>query len=303
MTALPARLAVLAACLLAACNPSGGGTRPAPSADAVVASFNFPESRLLAEMYAQALEETGMTVRREFDLGPRELVLPALRQQLVDVVPEYLGTLLTAVDPASGADRADPEAVRAALAGTLAGWGLQLLSPAPAQNQNGLTVTRATAARLGLERTSDLVPVASRLTVGGPPECPERRYCLPGLEEVYSLRFKGFVPLARDVHVRRALEDGVIDVGVLFTTDGILAGDDFVLLADDRGLQPAENVVPLVRSGLPRAGEVAGALDAVSAGLTTENLRFLNWRVAVAGKTTAAEARGWLIRHSLIDRS
>jgi osmoprotectant transport system substrate-binding protein len=294
-----------AALVLAAC---GGGGHKAPSAPAegvAVASFNFPESRLVAEIYAQALEDEGVQVRRELDLGPRELVLPALRQGRVDIVPEYLGTALTAVAPAATVDRSDPDAVSRALAEAVEPWDLRVLRYADAQNQNGLVVTRAAAERLALRTTSDLDRVARRLTLGGPPECPTRRYCLEGLADVYGLHFAVFVPLAGQSYVRQALEDFVIDVGLLFTTDGTLAGDDLVLLEDDRHLQPAENLVPVVRSevlDLADGQRVAAALDEVSQRLTTANLRFLNWRVSVAGNEVASEARGWLIRQGLVER-
>ena len=303
----PGGFAQIAAVLLvlAACGGAGHETPSAPDEGVAVASFNFSESRLVAEIYAQALEDEGIPVRRELDLGPRELVLPALRQGRVDIVPEYLGTALTAAAPAVTVDRSDPDAVSSALAEAIEPWDLRALSYADAQNQNGLVVTRATAERLAVRTTSDLGRVARRLTLGGPPECPSRRYCLEGLAEVYGLRFAAFVPLAEQSYVRQALKDYVIDVGVLFTTDGILAGDDLVLLDDDRGLQPAENLVPMVRSDVLEAADgrrVAAALDQVSHRLTTANLRFLNWRVSVAGNDPASEARGWLIRQGLVDR-
>jgi osmoprotectant transport system substrate-binding protein len=301
-----ARLARTAGVVLALAACGGGHEAPsAPAEGVAVASFNFAESRLVAEIYAQALEDEGIPVRRDLDLGPRELVLPALRQGRVDIVPEYLGSALTAAAPAATVNRSDPEAVRAALAEAVHPWGLRVLSYADAQNHNGLVVTRAAAERLDLRTTSDLGPVARRLALGGPPECPSRRYCLEGLADVYGLRFAAFVPLARQSYVRQALEDHVIDVGVLFTTDGLLAGDDLVLLDDDRGLQPAENLVPMVRSDVLEAADgrrVAAALDEVSRRLTTANLRFLNWRVSVAGNDPASEARGWLIRQGLVDR-
>ena len=291
--------------LLAGCEAGVHEDRPAPDEGLVVASFNFPESRLLAEIYAQALEDEGVPVRRELDLGPRELVLPALRQGRIDLVPEYLGSALTAAAPAATVDVSDPEAVSLALAEAVRPWGLRVLRHAEAQNQNGLVVTRATAARLALRTTSDLGPVAGMLSLGGPPECPSRRYCGQGLADVYGLHFAAFVPLAGQGYVRQALDDHVIDVGVLFSTDGALAGDDLVLLDDDLGLQPAEHVVPMVRAeALATAGSerVIEALDEVSRVLTTASLRFLNWRVVVAGHDPASEARGWLIRQDLIER-
>ena len=297
---------VVVALVVTACGGEPRGSAPAPASGVRVASFNFPESRLLAEIYVQAIEDEGVPVRRELDLGPRELVLPALRQDLVDVVPEYLGTALTTVEPGTSIEGLGTEEVRRQLAATVEPWGLAVLEAAAAQDQNGLAVTRATAEREGLAVVSDLAPLASELVLGGPPECPQRRHCLQGFEEVYGLRFESFVPLEGADLVRRALEDEVIDVGVVFTTDGVLAGDDLVLLADDRGLQPVENVAPLVRRDLldgPDGRTIEAALDEVSGRLTTANLRFLNWRVTMAGNTPADEARAWLIRQGLIERS
>jgi osmoprotectant transport system substrate-binding protein len=272
----------------------------------VVTSFDFSESELLGEVYAQALEGAGVPVRRELRLGPRELVLPALRQGLVDVVPEYLGTALAAVtaDGERVEPAAEPGTTHRRLDEALRREGLRALRPAAAQNQNGLAVTRQTADRLGLDTTSDLVAHAGQLALAGPSECPRRPYCLQGLSAVYGLSFRDFVPYDAETQRVTALEEGVVDVAVLFSTDGLLAAADLVLLADDRGLQPAENVVPVVSDrAVERFGEpVVERLDAVSDELDSAGLRFLNWRVEVAGQDVAAEARAWLLRHDLLPR-
>lgn len=278
-------LALLVPLALAGCR-SGAPVPTAQHRDAVVvASFDFPESVLLAEIYLQALRAAGVPVRRELRLGPRELVQPALRQGLVDLVPEYLGT--------------------ARSAGSLGGPGLRALRPAPAQDQNGLVVTRATARRLGLSTVSDLRGVASGLTFTGTRECRTRALCLPGLRRVYGITFGRVLPLDTEPQRVAALHEGVADVALAFTTDGRLATGDLVLLRDDRRLQPAENVVPVVTErAVARFGQrVVTTLDQVSALLTTENLRFLNWRVDVGGNDARAEARGWLRRHGLVTRS
>jgi osmoprotectant transport system substrate-binding protein len=269
----------------------------------VVASFDFSESALLGEVYAQALEEAGVPVRRELRLGPRELVLPALRQGLVDVVPEYLGSALAAVSP-TAAPTADGPALTAELATALRPDRLRVLRPSTAQDQNGLAVTRETAGRLGLRTTSDLRRHSGSLVLGGPAECPHRPYCLEGLQRVYGLRFKGFLPYATEAQRVTALEQGVVDVAVVFTTDGLLAAGDLVLLADDRHLQPREQVLPVVSErAVARYGpRVVRTLDAVSAALDSAGLTFLNWRVEVAGGDVRAEARGWLLRHGLAAR-
>lgn len=250
----------------------------------VVASFNFPESELLAEMYAAVLENEGIEVERQLGLGPREIVGPALLQGHVDVVPEYIGSALPSIS--------EP------------GSGVRLLTPAAAQNQNALVVTRSTAERLGLETLSDLATHASDLTLGGPSECPEREFCLRGLARVYGMTFAAFVPLDGASRTYRGLQEGVVDVAVMFTTDGHLAMRDLVTLADDRHLQPSENVVPAVRDEVvEQHGErVAAAIDRVSERLTTTSLRLLNWRVSIAGRSPRAEAEGWLLRQGLLPR-
>jgi len=292
---------VLVLLVLAACGrpvpPKVPDRPPSRTDDAVVvASFDFPESAILGELYAQALEGAGVPVRRELLLGPRELVAPALEQGLVDVVPEYLGTALAYL----GGEQPEPateEATHERLAEAFAPLGVRLLEPARAEDQNSLVVTEGTALVYDLRTTSDLADVATTFRMGGPPECPERAFCLQGLEQVYGLQFGRFVPLDSGGPLTlAALREQNVDVGVLFSTDPNLVGREFVELADDRSLQPAENVVPAVRAAvLERWGnELREPLDAVSAALTTEELRELNRQVVLGGATPRRAARTWL---------
>jgi osmoprotectant transport system substrate-binding protein len=278
------RVLVCAACLTlalagTACTASGGST-PGPAADTghpviVVGSFDFPESVMLAYLYADALAGLGYPVRVLPRLGTRELVHPALMAGLLQLVPEYTGSALEFVS--LGLVRATPSAAAAAeaLAVTIAGRALIIGRPAAAQHGNAIVVTAPTAARYRLRRISDLIPVANRLVFGGPPECPERACCLSGLRLTYGLRFRKFVPLdAGGPSTRQALAAGDINVALLFTTDPVIKTQHLVVLTDDRGLQPAENVIPMLRratAGRYGAGLLA-ALDAVSARLSTAGL-------------------------------
>jgi osmoprotectant transport system substrate-binding protein len=178
------------------------------------------------------------------------------------------------------------------------------MTAAAAQDQNGLVVTDTTARRLGLRKVSDLRRAASRLVLGGAPECPDRPYCLPGLRTVYGLGFARFLPFDTEPQRVTALREGVVDVVVLDTTDGNLATGDLILLADDRHLQPAENVVPVITSSAMARYEkqLAGVVNAVSAQLTSKALLFLDWRIEVAGADVLAEARAWLERHGILPR-
>jgi osmoprotectant transport system substrate-binding protein len=305
------RTAALAACLLmaaplAGCQHAAGpaGRARARAGPVVVASFNFPESELLAAIYGLALRHAGIPVRLQLGLGPRELAEPALEQGLVGFVPEYLGTALASIEPHPSVAMTNPAAVRAALARAFAAWNVAVLTPARAQDQNGVAVTRATATRLHLRTLSDLRRAAGGLALGGPPECPSRPYCLPGLRSAYGLRFARFLPFGTEQQRVTALRDGVVNAAVLFTTDGNLADGSLVLLADNRHLQPAENVVPVVTARvLARYGSrLTTAADTVSAQLTSAELRFLNWRTEVAGHGVLAEARAWLQRHGILPR-
>lgn len=303
-------MAALGAGLLGACSSASApeGTPTGGRAPVVVASFNFPESELLARIYADALEHAGVPVRLELDLGTREMVMPALHGGLVDAVPEYLGSALAAVRPQAvtqGGPAPGVSAERDRLAAALAAWHVEVLAPAGAQDQNGLAVTGATARRYGLRAISDLAPVAPRLALGAPSECPTRPYCLVGFRSVYGLRFSRFTPFDAEPQRVTALDQGVVDVAVIFTTDGELATGRLVLLDDDRHLQQPENVVPVVSARAVRTygASVVSTLDAVSARLTTAALVFLNWRIGPGGKTVADEARGWLQRQGLLPRS
>lgn len=248
-----------------------------------VASFDFPEGRLLAELYGQRLRAAGFAVDVLDGLGTRELVQPALRQGLVDVVIDYTGSLLAY----AGGSRADthgtPEEVHAALVRRLSGLDLTVLPFAGAEDANGFAVRADVARAHQLTKVSDLAPLAGRLTFGGPPECASRPYCLAGLTEVYGLRFAAVRPQPSRAATATALASGEIDVGMLETTYGRLGDRRVTMLLDDRNLQPRENVVPVVRSELVRryGARLTGPLDEISDRLGTALLIRLNRLAAV----------------------
>jgi osmoprotectant transport system substrate-binding protein len=290
---------VLTSCVEIGSPPPEIRTGPIESQDPnaiVVGSFDFTESRILAHLYALALREEGLQVDLETDVGPREVLSPALEQGLIDIVPEYLGTALQFMSIGRSDPTPNTAAAHASLKEELAPRGLEVLAPAPAQDQNGFVVRPATAEEYDLENISDLEPVAKTLRFGGPPECPTRPFCLQGLEQTYDLDFESFVALDTGGPVTvTALQQEQVDVALLFTTDPHIASGDFVLLEDDRRLQPAENIAPIVRSEVvDRHGRrVATALDAVSARLTTAELSDLNAAVDLDGRSPEDVAREW----------
>jgi osmoprotectant transport system substrate-binding protein len=182
------------------------------------------------------------------------VVAPALAGGLIEFLPEYTGTALR-FSSLGDVEPADDLATAAAqLAAALADADVTVLEPAPAEDANAFVVTRETAARLGLERLSDLAPVAADLVFGGPAACPSRPLCLAGLRRVYGIRFADVVELdAGGPMTKQALRSNAVDVALLFTSDPALGDGRYVALDDDRALQPAENIVPLVRSELNHA--------------------------------------------------
>jgi osmoprotectant transport system substrate-binding protein len=301
---------VVLALALSACSSAGGrvgsaaSQPPRPHGTVItVGSFDFPESVLLAEIYGQALAAEKLPVRVLPDLGPRELVDSALMNGLLQIVPEYAGSALEFFSLGRMSVGSDSGAATKALAGWVAGRGLIAGSPAPAQDSNAIVVTAATAARYHLRSITDLARLAPHLRFGGPPECPGRAYCLPGLKRVYGLHFRQFVALdAGGPLTLQALDAGYIDVALLFTTDPNIAARHLVILADDRGLQPAENVTPLVRrEAIVRYGpKLLAVLDKVSALLDTGTLRGLDARVELQGHDPRLVAANWLRAHGLI---
>ena len=179
----------------------------------------------------------------------------------------------------------------------MSGRGLVTGRPAAAQDGNAIVVTAATAARYKLGTISDLAKAAGRLIFGGPPECVENPACLPGLKLIYGLRFREFVPLDSGGPLTlQALTGGDIGAALLFTTDPAIRAQHLVVLADNRSLQPAENVVPVLRRAtVDRFGAgLLSALNAVSARLSNAALTALDTQVELDGRAPRAVAERWL---------
>lgn len=159
---------------------------PALTGSLVIGSTNFGEQEIMANIYAEALEARGMSIQLRLKLGSREVVAPALEKGDIDLYPEYTGTYLTFLGGTASGDLAKVMTDLRAAAGSR---GVTVLEPSPADDVNALVVTRATADKYGLRTISDLAKVSDRLTLGGPPECPERDFCIKGYREVYGLQF------------------------------------------------------------------------------------------------------------------
>jgi osmoprotectant transport system substrate-binding protein len=261
-----------------------------------IASYDFAENQVLAELYAQTLRHKGLRVEIITGLGPREIVEPALEQGQVDLVVDYLGTALDFLSPGDSRTHGSSDSVYAALREKLASHAITALPYAAAQDQNGFAVTKELATSRSLTKLTDLTAIAGALTFGGPPECPSRRYCLAGLTVTYGLHFKAVRSVPTRAATATALMSGEVDVGLLETTDPRLADGQLRLLVDDKQLQPRENVVPLVRDEVSRryGDRLIGAVQEVTSLLSTETLISLNRSVQINGQTSAQAAAAWL---------
>lgn len=247
-------------------------TDPADSSTIVIGSANFPESELLAEMYAQALEAEDITVERKFNIGARDLYLAALEDGSIDLLPEYNGALLSSLmEGGAPEDLTSPEDVYDALVEELP-EGIIALEQSDAEDKDTLAVTQETAAEYDLETIEDLVPVAGELSVAAGPEWAERYQGLEGLKDLYGVEFGEFQPLdAGGPLTKDALLSGDVDVANIFSTDSTIKTEDLVVLEDTKNLYLSENIVPIIRES-KATDTVKAALNEVSAVLTTENL-------------------------------
>jgi osmoprotectant transport system substrate-binding protein len=301
-----AAAALAATVSLAACganndplsNDTGNGSSNAPST-VTIGSANFAESELLAEIYSQALEAKKVQVKRQFNIGARELYLKALQDGSIDLLPEYNGALLSALSKGGAPEGVStPDDVLAALKKVLPS-GTEVLEQSAAEDKDTLTVTQATATKYNLKTIDDLKPVAGKLSIGAGPEWQERYQGLKGLDQVYGVKFKTFKPLdAGGPLTLNALLKGQIDVGNIFSTDSAITTNKLVVLDDPKNLYLAENILPLIRSQANNPA-VSGALNAVSAKLTTENLTTYLAKVQVDKQDTAAVAKAFLTENGL----
>jgi osmoprotectant transport system substrate-binding protein len=291
-----AALAVLAT-IAAAC---GSTNTPAPASKGTVtvAGFNFPESSILAELYGQALSHDGYTVNYKLLLGTREVVAPAIKSGQIDIYPGYAATELEFYNNGAGEANGDAAATTAKLNSHLSSLGLLALTPSAAVDQNAFAVTKATQAKYSLTKLSDLTPIGNQLVLGAGPECPTRPFCEPGLKTTYGITFKDFKALDTDGPLTRAaFKNGTIQVGLVFSSDADLNQAGLVVLQDDKHLENADNVVPIVRQSVATA-EMTAVLNKVSAGITTADLVTMNGQVELLHQDADAVATAYLQQHN-----
>ena len=269
---------------------------PAQTTSLNVAAKNFAGAQVLSQVWGQALAAQGAHVTFTDDVGPTETVFPALQAGTFDAYADYQGTLLSFLGGTPTANRAK---THAALVAKLRGTGITVSDAAPAVDVNGFYVTRKTANHFDLRTVSDLARVAPKLTIGAPPECPTRPLCLGAASQrAYGLKFARFVPIdPNGAATEKALHRGTIDVAVLFTGSSVIP-DDAVLLRDDKGLQPADNPV-LVMRDVAATADTMRVANTVSAAITTNAYNTMSLAISRQRQDPTEVAARFLADHQL----
>ncbi|MCI1675175.1 MAG: ABC transporter substrate-binding protein [Ancrocorticia sp.] len=292
---------------LSACSSPGvsGSDQTSGSSDSsstiTVGSANFTESEILANIYAIALRDAGYDVKEKFNIGSREVYIPALEDSSIDLIPDYTGNLLSYLDSSATATAADD--VDAALPAALKAKGLAMGTPAPAEDKDSIVVTEQTAKEWNLKEIGDLAAHNDELTFGGTPEFKERAVGLPGLKANYGVVPSNYVAIADGggPATVAALVDGTVKAANIYTTSPDIPANNFVVLEDPKNNFPAQNVVPIFREGAVDSAALE-VLNKVSAELTTDDLLSINAEVSGDAKMEPkAAAEQWLEDKGLIN--
>ncbi|MBW1598941.1 ABC transporter substrate-binding protein [Streptomyces sp. JJ38] len=305
--------AVLAAGLTACGGESleeeGGTAGEQDKGSLVVGSAGFTESEIMARMYAQLLAEAGYDTRVQ-RVANRELYEPSLEKGEIDVVPEYAATLAEFLNAkVNGAEKAtakpvasnDVDATMAALEKLAEERGLAVLEAGDAVDQNAFAVSADLADAHGLTTLTDLGEKGLAVKLAAGDECPERPFCQPGLEKTYGIDIAALDPKGvGTVQAKQSVADGTNDMVLTTTTDATLEQFGLVLLEDDKGLQNADNIVPVVNAEDAGAQDIADVLNTLTAVLTTEDLTELNRQVDAERRKPADVARDYLESKGLL---
>lgn len=306
-TLVAAMTAVIIMTAVAACS-TGNPTAPAAGSSAagqkvVVGSFAFPESEILGEIYAQALQAKGIEVQTKFNIGPRQQTIPALRDGSINLIPEYNGNLLAFYDE-EYTERTTAD-VDAALVDAVKADKLRVLKSAAAEDKDAYVVTRKTATDNNLKSIGDLAKIVP-FKLGSNPQFGELGYGIPGLRDVYGVGKNAkevtFVPIEDfgGPDTVKALVDNTVQVADIYTTSPALVAEDLVVLEDPKSMISSQNIVPLVADAA-YSEQLAEVLNAVSAQLTTADLIALRERVEGKEKASAdTAAKDWLSQKGLL---
>lgn len=284
---------------LGACSSSDPLTSPSSEAvdpdTIVISSQQYYSNEIIAELYAQSLEKAGFKIKRDYQIGQREVYLPEMQSGRIDLIPEYTGNLLQYFDKENPAT--SPEEIEAALATALP-EGLRVLPSAEATDQDSYTVTREMSEQHQLSEIGDLTKLGRTIKVGANSEAATRPYGTEGLKSLYGVEAE-FVsiedsggPLTVEALVR-----GDVDAADIYTASPAILKNDLVVLADPKNMIRAQRVIPLVSAKVDQTA--AEAIAKVNTALSVGELKMLNARSVDTGQASSAIAAEWLATHGL----
>jgi osmoprotectant transport system substrate-binding protein len=272
-----------------------------------VSGQDFTEMQVMAAMYDQLLEKSGYDVTTKL-VSTRDIYIKQMSQGKVDVVPEYLAGITDFLNTAANGDTAkpvsshDPNATLKALKPLAATEHIDVLKPSQATDQNAFFVTKDFASQNNLTTLSDLAALKQPIKLAAPPDCKGRSDCEGGLTKVYGLDITDIIPTGfGGAATLNSVKKGETQLGETGTTDGSLDAQGLVLLEDDKGIQPAQNLTPAVSSDfLSSHPDVAQTLDKLSALLTTSDLAQLNLKVDAERQKPEDVAKEYLTSKGLL---
>ncbi|MFG2194807.1 ABC transporter substrate-binding protein [Streptomyces sp. NPDC048639] len=284
----------------------GSGADGGKKGSLVIGSAGFTESSLMAELYKQVLEDAGYGASVK-TLENRELYEPALEKGQIDVVPEYAATLAEFLNGKKNGSKAEPVASSdvdktvAELKKLAEPKGLKVLPAGDAVDQNAFAVTKEFAAKHNLKSLSDLGKSKQKIKLAAGDECEIRPFCQPGLEKTYGIDIDGIDPKGVGTpQAKQAVKDGSDQLVLTTTTDATLEDFGLVLLEDDKRLQNADNVLPVVNEKDAGDKEIATALNRLTETLTTDDLIQLNRKIDAEREKPADVAKEYLESKGLL---
>jgi osmoprotectant transport system substrate-binding protein len=313
-TALVAGTVIALAAGLAACggesleDKGAGKGEGGGEGEIVIGSAGFTESKVLAEIYSKILGGAGYAARVQ-TLSNRELYEPALEKGQIDVVPEYASTLAEFLNAKTNGAKAKPVASSdidktvTALEKLATPRGLKVLPAGKATDQNAFAVTKEFAAKHKLKTLSDLGASGEKIKLASGEECETRVFCKPGLEKTYGIDITGLDPKGVGTpQSKQAVKDGTDQLVLTTTTDATLGTFGLVLLEDDKKLQNADNVLPVVNAKSAGDKKIEAALGKLTRVLTTDDLINLNRKVDAERLKPADVAEAYLVSKGLLKK-
>ena len=284
-----------------------GGDSGGDKGSVTVGGQDFTESQVMAAIYQQLLEDAGFTVTTKL-VTTRDVYLPELSSGDVDIVPDYLAGLTDYLNTEKNGADAEPVSTNdkdetlAALEPLAEEQGISILPPSEATDQNAFFVTQELADQESLVTLSDFAALGQPITLAAAPDCEGRSDCEGGLTEVYGFEITEILDLGfGSAQTKDAVVSGEADLGLSGTTDGTLEGLGLVLLEDDQGIQPAQNLTPAVNTEFLEANpELEDTFNELSAALTTEDLAAMNLKVDAERQKPADVAAEFLADQGLI---